>query len=264
MKSRIRIALLIDAENLPATNFDKHHTMLMCIGDIVRTRAYADWKNSNPKSWIPLIEGGVVEKVIGQLKSFRNKADKHLIHDGSKLIQSEEIDAIAVYSRDGGFSLGAQSWKANGVKLIIFNFHDTSKELTADADILIDAVTGKICYQSESEMATDEHIYRERTICLPGIKVVKKMDINPLFPEQFKSDPIHANLVKDQIVRILKRSGGTLLVSKLGELIRLENPGFRVSDFRCKKLTVFLKTYVTEIFVSCSADNQTYWAQLKK
>ena len=64
----------------------------------------------------------------------KNAADRAIISEATKLIKSEAINAVAIYSRDTGFALAFAALQVLGAKMIVPKM---GNEFIPDADIYI-------------------------------------------------------------------------------------------------------------------------------
>lgn len=261
----LQIALLIDAENLTSNSIELYLRYLSKLGEVKIRRAYANWEKNNPKSWYPLIESGLIEKRKLLKISNKNAADFTLIREGSELIRSKEIDAIAVYSGDTGYLMAIESWQGLGIKVIAFKRKGVHVELVRAANYTIDCNSGGIEHKEDLlSNSAGTTIKRVRNIILPGLKVIGSIDLPSFKPTPEISKDNTISHWKEVIVNILKNCGGRMLVSRLGEVLKMQFPNFTPSAYQCKKFTLFLKKHIPEINTNLSPDGMTYWAEIKQ
>ena len=100
-----RIALLIDADNAPASKID------VILGEVARhgaanvRRAYGNWKSPHLKSW----EGVLHTYAIRPVQQFayssgKNASDMAMVIDAMDLLYARTLDAFAIVSSDADFT----------------------------------------------------------------------------------------------------------------------------------------------------------------
>ncbi len=109
------IALLIDADNMPAEKIDEILTELSRHGVINIRRAYGNWKKSTLNAW----EERLHEFAIRPMQQFdltkgKNASDMALVIDALDLLYSDRPDAFALVSSDADFTPLVMHLKAKG------------------------------------------------------------------------------------------------------------------------------------------------------
>jgi uncharacterized LabA/DUF88 family protein len=100
-----KIALLIDADNAPASKIDVILAEIAKYGVANIRRAYGNWKNPSLKSW----EDCLHEYAIQPIQQFdytkgKNATDAALIIDAMDLLYTQKLDAFAIISSDCDFT----------------------------------------------------------------------------------------------------------------------------------------------------------------
>ena len=115
------IALLIDAENAPASRIE------VILGEIARhgaanvRRAYGNWKSPYLKQW----EAALPTYAIRPVQQFaystgKNASDMALVIDAMDLVHRGGLDALAIYSSDADFTPLVMRVLAAGMKVYGF------------------------------------------------------------------------------------------------------------------------------------------------
>ena len=120
------IALLIDADNMPAAKVDDILAELSRYGVINIRRAYGNWKKSNLQSW----EERLHEFAIRPMQQFdlskgKNASDMALVIDALDLLYTDRPDAFAIVSSDADFTPLAMHLKAKGAAVYGFGLQQT-------------------------------------------------------------------------------------------------------------------------------------------
>lgn len=119
-----RIALLIDAENIPLDKIDKIIAGLSKYGESNIRRAYGNWARDNLKAW----KGKLHEFAIQPVQQFnhstgKNAADIALAIDAMELLYTQKPDAFCLASSDADFTPLVMKLKANGPEVYGFGQH---------------------------------------------------------------------------------------------------------------------------------------------
>lgn len=123
-----RIALLIDADNMPADKVDDILAELSRYGVINIRRAYGNWKKAHLQAW----EERLHEFAIRPMQQFdlsrgKNASDMALVIDALDLLYTDRPDAFAIVSSDADFTPLAMHLKAKGAAVYGFGLQQTPK-----------------------------------------------------------------------------------------------------------------------------------------
>ncbi len=99
------IALLIDADNLPASSYDMILKKLEGRGNLCIQRIYANWQKPHMNAWSRQVtEGGLTAVQQFDHLSGKNSSDIALCIDAVDLLHTHQIDVFCIASSDGDFS----------------------------------------------------------------------------------------------------------------------------------------------------------------
>ncbi len=121
-----RIALLIDADNAPASKIDEILVEVAGYGVANVRRAYGDWKNPRLKGW----ESVLHEFAIRPIQQFayskgKNASDMAMVVDGMDLLYARNLDAFAIVSSDADFTPLVMRLLTDGLKVYGFGEQKT-------------------------------------------------------------------------------------------------------------------------------------------
>lgn len=121
MTHESRIALLIDADNSPASKIDEILDELAKYGVINIRRAYGDWKSRHLKAWEDVLH----EYAIQPMQQFaytkgKNATDSAMIIDAMDLLYTKQLDGFCIVSSDSDFTPLVMRIRANGLKVFGF------------------------------------------------------------------------------------------------------------------------------------------------
>lgn len=121
MTHETRIALLIDADNSPASKIDEVLDELANYGVINIRRAYGDWKSRHLNAWEDVLH----EYAIQPIQQFaytkgKNATDAAMIIDAMDLLYTKQLDGFGIVSSDSDFTPLVMRIRANGLKVFGF------------------------------------------------------------------------------------------------------------------------------------------------
>lgn len=121
-----RIALLIDADNSPASKIDVILAELAKLGVVNVRRAYGNWKKDGLKGW----ENVLHEYAIRPIQQFdytkgKNATDMGLVIDALDLLYTDGPDAFGIVSSDSDFTPLVMHLRAKGAQVFGFGAKKT-------------------------------------------------------------------------------------------------------------------------------------------
>ncbi|MBM4205533.1 MAG: NYN domain-containing protein [Gammaproteobacteria bacterium] len=121
-----RIALLIDADNSPATKIDVILAELAKVGVTNVRRAYGNWKKDTLKGWEKVLH----EYAIRPIQQFdyskgKNATDMQMVIEALELLYTDAPDAYGIVSSDSDFTPMVMHLKAKGAQVFGFGSKQT-------------------------------------------------------------------------------------------------------------------------------------------
>lgn len=121
-----RIALLIDADNSPASKIDVILAELAKVGVTNIRRAYGNWKKDGLKGW----EAVLHEYAIRPVQQFdyskgKNATDMGMVIEAMDLLYTDQPDAFGIVSSDADFTPLVMHLKAKGAQVFGFGAKKT-------------------------------------------------------------------------------------------------------------------------------------------
>lgn len=116
-----RIAVLIDADNAPASKIGAILSQVAKSGNAHVRRAYGDWKNSHLKGW----ESRLQEFAIAPVQQFaytkgKNASDIAMVIDAMDLLHAGVADGFAIVSSDADFTPLVMRLRQSGAEVVGF------------------------------------------------------------------------------------------------------------------------------------------------
>jgi uncharacterized LabA/DUF88 family protein len=121
-----RIALLIDADNSPASKIELILTELSTFGVTHVRRAYGNWKKAELKGW----EEKLHEHAIRPMQQFdytkgKNASDMAMVIDALELLYTDQPEAFGIVSSDADFTPLVMHLRAKGAAVYGFGAQKT-------------------------------------------------------------------------------------------------------------------------------------------
>ncbi|WP_431098312.1 NYN domain-containing protein [Polaromonas aquatica] len=126
MEHKPRVALLIDADNSPASKIDLILNELSTFGETSIRRAYGNWKKNELKGWEEVLH----EHAIRPMQQFdytkgKNASDMAMVIDALELLYTDRSDAFGIVSSDADFTPLVMHLRAKGAAVYGFGAQKT-------------------------------------------------------------------------------------------------------------------------------------------
>lgn len=119
-----RIALLIDADNAPASKIDVILAEVARHGAVNVRRAYGNWKSPHLKAWEATLHSYAIRPIQQFAYSTgKNASDMAMVIDAMDLLYARSLDAFAIVSSDADFTPLVMRLLTEGVK--VYGFGET-------------------------------------------------------------------------------------------------------------------------------------------
>lgn len=125
-EAKPRVALLIDADNSPASKIGVILNELSTFGESNIRRAYGNWKKSELRGWEELLH----EHAIRPMQQFdytkgKNASDMAMVIDALDLLYTDRPDAFGIVSSDADFTPLVMHLRAKGAAVYGFGARKT-------------------------------------------------------------------------------------------------------------------------------------------
>lgn len=227
-----RIAVLIDADNVPSTNIKAMLEEIAKYGTPTFKRIYGDWTKPNLTGW----KNVLLENAITPIQQYgyttgKNATDSAMIIDAMDILYSEKVDAFAIVSSDSDFTRLATRLREAGMTVIGLGARKTPNPFIVSCD--------KFIYLEILKHPTAEIITKAK------IEIGKTEKRIPAQVEQTealqKIDRETINLLANSITDVADDSGWAFL-GEVGSLIIKKQTDFDPRNFGYSKLALMLKS----------------------
>ncbi len=232
----LRLAVLIDADNIPYSNVKGMLEEIAKYGTPTFKRIYGDWTKPTISGWKSVL----LENAITPIQQYsytkgKNSTDSALIIDGMDILYSGKVDGFCIVSSDSDFTRLATRLREAGMKVIGIGERKTPYPFIVSCDkfIYLDIITS-----ATAALDTAPEI-RKR-----GKPIVKKKKTD--VPDIQTPASIVKRLITSSITDIADENGWAYL-GDVGNLILKKQPDFDPRNFGFPKLTPLIRSLDFEI-----------------
>ncbi|MEO7989914.1 MAG: NYN domain-containing protein [Chryseolinea sp.] len=224
----IRIAVLIDADNIPSTNIKLMMEEIAKYGTPTFKRIYGDWTKPNLTSWKNIL----LENAITPIQQYgyttgKNATDSAMIIDAMDILYTEKVDAFCIVSSDSDFTRLATRLRESGMMVIGLGEKKTPNPFIVACD--------KFIYIEILSIPTDESsIEVELANGKKSTNVKRKETLK-------KIDKGTINLIASTVSDLADDDGWAFL-GEIGNLILKKQPDFDPRNFGFTKLAMLIKS----------------------
>ena len=219
----LRLAVLIDADNVPYANVKEMLEEIAKDGTPTIKRIYADWTKPTVSGWKNiLLENAITPIQQYSYTSGKNSSDSALIIDAMDILYSEKVDGFCIVSSDSDFTRLATRLRETGMKVIGIGEKKTPQPFIT---------------------ACDKFIYIEI------LKAEKPIEHNPSKQVKQKEESTSINKVDSKLINLLTKSvadladeSGWTFLGDLGNFIVKKKTDFDPRNYGFPKLLPLIKS----------------------
>ncbi len=220
-----KLAVLIDADNVPYSNVKEMLEEIAKNGTLTFKRIYADWTTSRVSGWkAVLLENAITPVQQYSYTTGKNSTDSAMIIEAMDILYSEKVTGFCIVSSDSDFTRLATRLREAGMRVIGFGEKKTPQPFIS---------------------ACDKFIYLE-ILKAPAEKVEKPSTRTTTNRRAKKEEPI--SKVDKETIRILTESvndladeTGWTFLAHLGNYILKKKPDFDPRNYGFQKLLPLIK-----------------------
>lgn len=223
----LKLAVLIDADNVPYSNVKEMFEEIAKYGTPTFKRIYADWTKPTVSGWKKVL----LENAITPIQQYsytqgKNATDSALIIDAMDILYTGKVDGFCIVSSDSDFTRLATRLREAGMKVIGIGEKKTLAPFITACDKFI-----YIEILSQKEIAAEE-----ANIAQTKSKT-KTQEHQPLS----QVDPMTIKLFADSINDLADEDGWAYL-GDLGSLMMKKKPDFDSRNYGFSKLLPLIKS----------------------
>lgn len=233
IQKELRLAVLIDADNIPYSNIKGMLEEMAKYGTPTFKRIYADWTKPTVSGWkTVLLENAISPIQQYSYTSGKNSTDSAMIIDAMDILYSGRVDGFCLVSSDSDFTKLATRLREAGMKVFGFGEKKTPTAFIAACNKFIyieilSAPEGKI----ETIKSPSKHANKNATAASQTVVST---------PSILKVDKDLVKLIKASINDIADENGWAFL-GDLGNFLLKKQPNFDSRNYGFSKLVSLIK-----------------------
>ena len=226
-KNDLRLAVLIDADNVPYSNVKAMLEEIAKYGVPTFKRIYADWTKPTVSGWKNvLLENAITPIQQYSYSTGKNSSDSALIIDAMDILYSGKVDGFCIVSSDSDFTRLATRLREAGMKVIGIGEKKTLNPFITACDkfIYLEILKPKVA-----------------TPAFHDLKTMSKKITTPTSEPLSKIDSAIIKLVADSITDLADENGWAFL-GELGNLMLKKQPDFDPRNYGFPKMLPLIKS----------------------
>lgn len=240
----LRLAVLIDADNVPYSNVKGMMEEIAKYGTPTTKRIYADWTRPNAAGWkAVLLEHAITPVQQYSYTTGKNSSDSALIIDAMDLLYTEKVDGFCIVSSDSDFTRLAIRLRESGMKVIGIGEKKTPSSLIAACDrfIFLEVLEGAV---------PKNKIQKPAPAVASGGNSRRKSKVVPVeIPVEVPAEKVIVSKIDAQTIELIESTieaigddDGWAFLGDVGNLIVKKKPEFDPRNYGFAKLTPLLKS----------------------
>jgi len=224
-KPDLKLAVIIDAENVPYGNVKGIMEEIAKYGTPTFKRIYGDWTKPNLAGWKSvLLENAITPIQQYGYTSGKNSSDSAMIIDAMDILYTEKVDGFCIVSSDSDFTRLAIRLRESGMKVFGLGEKKTPNPFIVACDKFIYLEILKSSRVTETS----------ETILLSKPGIVEQTSIH-------KVDAEIISLLSSTVDDIADEDGWAFL-GDVGNLLIKKKPDFDPRNYGYEKLTPLIKS----------------------
>ncbi|HMM02445.1 MAG: NYN domain-containing protein [Prevotella sp.] len=222
-KSDMKLAVLIDADNIPYSNIKGMLDEITKFGIPTIKRIYGDWTKPSVSGWKqPLLEHAITPIQQYSYTTGKNATDSAMIIDAMDILHSDKVDGFCLVSSDSDFTRLAVRLRESGMFVLGLGEKKTPNPFIVACDKFIYI---EILENSDNQQNTQS----------PGASTETKSP---------NIEPVNKKLIQllKSTIRDVADDDGWAYLGEVGNLIIKKRPDFDSRNYGFPKLTPLIKS----------------------
>ena len=257
----LRLAVLIDADNVPYANIKGMMEEIAKYGTPTTKRIYADWTRPNASGWKNVLAEHAITPVQQYAYTYgKNSSDSALIIDAMDLLYSDKLDGFCIVSSDSDFTRLAVRLRESGMKVIGIGEKKTPNAFIAACDrfIFIEVLEGAKKSRNrpdpkDGRKSKNKPETAEKSVAAPSAEipetVARETDQKAKQKAPEKAPQKALNKIDNETIELIESTiealgddDGWAFLGDVGSLISRKKPEFDPRNYGFGKLTPMLKS----------------------
>ena len=246
--NNLRLAVLIDAENVPRNYVKSVMEEIAIYGTPTIKRIYGDWTNPSISSW----KASLLENAITPIQQYsyttgKNSSDSAMIIDAMDILYTDKTDGFVIVSSDSDFTRLAIRLREAGQRVIGIGEKKTPTAFIAACDkftyIEVIRAGGGDTQIEQNETQPSQADAQQECDDIDHKQNVQHRDkqSHTARSRSVKIPNSIINLIADSVAD-LAGDEGVVFMGELGNLIMKKQPNFDCRNFGHKTLSAMIKT----------------------
>ncbi|MDT8414729.1 MAG: NYN domain-containing protein [Flavobacteriaceae bacterium] len=221
----LKLAVIIDADNVPASNVREMMQEIAKYGVPTFKRIYGDWTKPNLAGWKSvLLENAITPIQQYGYTSGKNATDSAMIIDAMDILYTNRVDGFCIVSSDSDFTRLATRLRESGMKVFGFGEKKTPKPFIVACD--------KFVYLE---------ILKRQKSSKTDATLKNKQQVAEVEDSFQKIDRELLSLLSSTVNDVADEDGWAFL-GDVGNLLIKKSPDFDPRNFGFEKLTPLIKS----------------------
>ncbi|MCD8103094.1 MAG: NYN domain-containing protein [Alistipes sp.] len=239
-----RIAVLIDADNVPATKIKAIMDEVASYGVTTIKRIFGDWTSPSMKNW----KGVLLEHAITPIQQYaytkgKNATDSALIIDAMDILHRENVDSFCIVSSDSDYTRLAGRLRESGKQVIGIGERKTPQPL-------ISACNTFVYLEILDPPASPARKPAVRKTRAAGAKTGAKAPVEekPEVRTEPKTEERSYEKIDGRLINLFRQTvdsasddTGWAPLGKVGHMVKSKKPDFDTRNYGFRKLLPLVK-----------------------
>lgn len=244
MTKEMKLAVLIDAENISSQYVDIIMSEANGLGDVIYRRIYGNWTNSQMSSWKTTILDNALQPIQQYSNTTgKNSSDSALIIDTMDLLYQNNLDGFCIVSSDSDFTRLASRLRESQKYVIGMGESKTPRSFISACNkfLYLDVLLAEAAVDEEASVPTKKKEDKGNNNNLNSTK-------NPIINKTANADTTSGKdieTIKQTLVKLTEENSddtGWIFSGTLGNLLNKQFSDFDVRNFGYKKLVPFIES----------------------
>lgn len=238
----LRLAVLIDADNVPYSNIGGMLKEIAKYGTPTFKRIYADWTKPTVSGWkTVLLEHAITPVQQYSYTTGKNATDSAMIIDAMDILYTGRVDGFCIVSSDSDFTRLVTRLREAGMKVFGLGQRKTPSPFISACDkfIYIEILAAEEAPRKITPAKKSRTAKKTRTTTPEPAEVVEVSE--SVGPVVDKVDQDLIKLINDSINDLADENGWTFL-GDLGNLLLKKQPDFDPRNYGFRKLVPLIKS----------------------
>jgi len=238
----LRLAVLIDAENVPRNCMKRVMEEIAIYGTPTIKRIYGDWTSPVVSGWkLALLENAITPIQQYSYTQGKNSSDSAMIIDAMDILYTDKTDGFVIVSSDSDFTRLAIRLREAGQRVIGIGERKTPNAFIAACDKFTYI---EVIFERFADTDLDESGLHNEVGCQNGTqpKSLRRSKSSKTANEKAQKIPdAIVTLIADSVADLAGDSGAVFM-GELGNLILKKQPDFDHRNIGYKSLSAMIKT----------------------